>query len=108
MSNPNAIRSIAVYAVELPFKALGSRWLGRDKPEYLDSTVVVIETVSGLTGIGERQLRAPACGRRTPAPRNRLVSRAEARGTRVAIVRCRPTHPGRRACWLSMDLGLLY
>ncbi len=53
MVNPNAIRQISVYRVELPFQALGSRWIGREKPEFLDSTIVLIETFSGLTGVGE-------------------------------------------------------
>jgi len=53
MNNPNAITSISVYALEIPFHALGSRWIGRQKPEHLDSTIVIIETASGLTGIGE-------------------------------------------------------
>jgi len=53
MQNHNAIRSISVYPVEIPFQALGSKWVGRKKPEYLDSTIVVIETATGLTGVGE-------------------------------------------------------
>lgn len=53
MQNPNVIKIISVYAVEIPFHALGSRWVGRNKPEQLDSTVVIIETAAGLTGIGE-------------------------------------------------------
>lgn len=53
MLNPNAIECITVYAVEIPFQALGSRWVGRDKPEQLDSTVVILETRAGLSGVGE-------------------------------------------------------
>ncbi len=53
MVNPNAIKSISVYRVELPFQGLGSRWIGREKPEFLDSTVVLVETASGLAGVGE-------------------------------------------------------
>ena len=53
MSNPNAIRSIRVYTVEVPYNPLGSRWLGRQRPDHLDSTIVEIETASGLAGIGE-------------------------------------------------------
>ncbi len=53
MVNPNAIKQITVYRVELPFKALGSRWVGRETPEFLDSTIVLLETASGLTGVGE-------------------------------------------------------
>lgn len=50
MQNPNAIECISVYTVEIPFQALGSRWRGRDKPECLDSTVVVVETRAGRVG----------------------------------------------------------
>ena len=53
MQNPNAIGCITVYHVEIPYVALGSRWLGRDKPEHLDSTVVTVETEAGLSGVGE-------------------------------------------------------
>ena len=53
MENPNAIKSISVYPVEIPYVPLGSRWLGRKKPDHIDSTIVIIETRSGLTGIGE-------------------------------------------------------
>ncbi len=53
MVNPNAIKSISVYRVELPFRGLGSRWIGRENPEFLDSTVVLVETASGLAGVGE-------------------------------------------------------
>ncbi|TNF88508.1 MAG: mandelate racemase/muconate lactonizing enzyme family protein [Gammaproteobacteria bacterium] len=51
--NPNAIAKISVYGVAIPFHALGSRWVGRDKPDHLDSTIVIIETRSGLSGVGE-------------------------------------------------------
>lgn len=53
MHNPNAIKSITVYAVEIPYQALGSRWVGREKPGQLNSTIVIVETAAGLTGIGE-------------------------------------------------------
>lgn len=53
MQNPNAIGCITVYQVEIPYVALGSRWLGRDKPQHLDSTVVTVETEAGLCGVGE-------------------------------------------------------
>jgi len=47
------IKTISVYRVEIPFKPLGSLWVGRRKPAYLDSTIVELETESGLTGVGE-------------------------------------------------------
>ncbi len=47
------IASISVYQVKIPFKPLGSKWVGRHKPSHLDSTVVIIETQSGLSGVGE-------------------------------------------------------
>ena len=53
MINPNAIRRIAVHRVELPFAVPASRVHGLNQPEYLDSTIVVVETMSGLSGIGE-------------------------------------------------------
>lgn len=53
MQNPNAIKTISVYPVEIPFHALGSKWIGRKKPKHLDSTIVIVETVAGLTGVGE-------------------------------------------------------
>ena len=53
MRDPNSIKSISVYGVEIPYQPLGSRWLGRRKPDHIDSTVVIVETHSGLTGIGE-------------------------------------------------------
>ena len=46
------ITKISVYRVEIPYKPLGSRWIGRHKPTHLDSTVVAIETDTGLTGYG--------------------------------------------------------
>lgn len=52
MHNPNAIRSISVYPVEIPFHPLGSKWVGRQKPTHLDSTIVIVETAAGLTGLG--------------------------------------------------------
>ncbi len=53
LKNPNAITAISVYRVKLPFRALGSRWIGREKPDHLDSTIVMLETASGLSGAGE-------------------------------------------------------
>lgn len=53
MKNSNAIGCISVYQVEIPYVALGSRWLGREKPQHLDSTVVMVETEAGLNGVGE-------------------------------------------------------
>lgn len=47
------IKKISVYRVEIPFKPLGSLWVGRRKPACLDSTIVELETESGLTGVGE-------------------------------------------------------
>jgi L-alanine-DL-glutamate epimerase-like enolase superfamily enzyme len=53
VQNPNAIKKISVYPVEIPFHALGSKWVRRKKPGHLDSTIVIIETAAGLSGIGE-------------------------------------------------------
>ncbi|MDJ0778995.1 MAG: mandelate racemase/muconate lactonizing enzyme family protein [Gammaproteobacteria bacterium] len=53
MQNPNAIRQISVYQVNLPFSGFGSRWVGRAKPEFYDSTLVTVTTESGLVGVGE-------------------------------------------------------
>ncbi len=47
------IKTIRVYQLDIPFKPLGSLWVGRRKPACLDSTIVEIETESGLTGVGE-------------------------------------------------------
>lgn len=44
---------ISVYQILIPFKPLGSKWVGRRKPSHLDSTVVALETDTGLTGYGE-------------------------------------------------------
>ncbi len=53
MTNPNAIGCISVYGVEIPDAAIGSRWFRRDRPQHLDSTIVMVETEDGLSGIGE-------------------------------------------------------
>ena len=37
----------------MPFKPLGSRWLGRSKPTHLSTTIVQIDTDTGLEGFGE-------------------------------------------------------
>ena len=47
------IKKIAVHQLKVPFKPLGSLWVGRRKPDYLDSTVVLLTTDIGLIGIGE-------------------------------------------------------
>ena len=47
------IKNISVHQLKIPFKPLGSLWIGRKKPSYLDSTVVVLTTESGQTGVGE-------------------------------------------------------
>ena len=47
------IKSISVYQLKIPFRPLGSLWVGRSKPSHLDSTVVILTTESGQTGIGE-------------------------------------------------------
>jgi len=47
------ISKISVYRVLIPFHPLGSLWVGRQKPTQLDSTVVIVETDSGLSGVGE-------------------------------------------------------
>lgn len=53
MSNPNAIQSISVYDVKVPYQGLSRHWVDREAPDHLDSTVVLVQTASGLTGIGE-------------------------------------------------------
>ncbi len=53
MNNPNAIACISVYQVRLPFTGFGSRWAGRERPDYFDSTIVTLDTESGLVGVGE-------------------------------------------------------
>ncbi len=53
MSNPNAIACISVYQVRLPFTGYGSRWVGRARPDHYDSTIVTLDTESGLVGVGE-------------------------------------------------------
>lgn len=47
------ITAIKVYQIQIPFLPLGSRWIGRNKPSHLDSTVVALETDQQLTGYGE-------------------------------------------------------
>ena len=47
------IKNLSVYRIKVPFKPLGSVWIGRKKPPYLDSTVVILTTGSGQTGVGE-------------------------------------------------------
>ena len=47
------IKNIFVHQLKIPFKPLGSLWIGRRKPPCLDSTVVVLTTESGQTGVGE-------------------------------------------------------
>ena len=47
------ITSISVYRVEIPFRPLGSLWIGRRAPDHLDSSIVAIETDAGLSGYGE-------------------------------------------------------
>ena len=53
MSNPNAIQSISVYDVAIPYRGLSRHWVDREAPDRLDSTVVLVQTASGLTGVGE-------------------------------------------------------
>ena len=47
------IKNISVHQLKVPFKPLGSLWVGRRKPAYLDSTVVLLTTDTGTTGVGE-------------------------------------------------------
>ncbi len=47
------ITTIRVYRIRIPFRPLGSRWVGRNRPPHLDSTVVALETDRQLTGYGE-------------------------------------------------------
>ena len=47
------IKNISVYQLKVPFRPLGSLWVGRHKPAFLDSTVVLLTTDSGVTGVGE-------------------------------------------------------
>ncbi|HWE39986.1 MAG TPA: cis-3-hydroxy-L-proline dehydratase [Isosphaeraceae bacterium] len=47
------IRRIAAYRVELPLKEGSYRWSGGKSVEVFDSTIVAVETDSGLTGFGE-------------------------------------------------------
>lgn len=47
------IDSIRVYLVKIPYRPLGSRWIGREVPPFLESTVVEVSTDSGLSGFGE-------------------------------------------------------
>lgn len=49
----HVISKISVYRVLIPFHPLGSLWVGRQKPTHLDSTVVIVETDTGLSGVGE-------------------------------------------------------
>ena len=89
MQNPNAIECISVYAVEIPFQALGSRWSGRDKPECLDSTVVVVETRAGLVGVGE------SC------PIGAIYLPAFAAGLRAALAQLAPAVLGQDATQIN-------
>ena len=47
------ITRINCYAIDIPFRPLGSRWVGRNVPTHLFSTVVEIETDSDVVGYGE-------------------------------------------------------
>ena len=47
------IHSILVYLVKIPYRPLGSRWIGREAPSFLESTVVEVATDTGLSGFGE-------------------------------------------------------
>ncbi len=47
------IHSILVYLVKIPYRPLGSRWIGREAPPFLESTVVEVATDTGLSGFGE-------------------------------------------------------
>ncbi len=87
--NPNAIECISVYAVEIPFKALGSRWVGRAKPAHLDSTVVIVDTRAGLTGAGE------SC------PIGAIYLPAFAAGLRAAIAQMAPALLGQDATQIN-------
>lgn len=53
MRNSTSIRLLSLHQVKLPFSGFGSRWIGREKPEFYDSTLVVLTTESGLMGVGE-------------------------------------------------------
>ena len=75
MNNSNKIKSISVHKAETPFYLLGSRWIGRQKPDHLDSTIVIVETVSGFIGIdgsypARGALRSDPCS----AKRSRFVT----------------------------------
>ncbi len=47
------ITQIDVHSIKIPFKPLGSLWVGRIKPSHLESIVVQLHTDSGLNGFGE-------------------------------------------------------
>jgi L-alanine-DL-glutamate epimerase-like enolase superfamily enzyme len=89
VNNPNAIKSIWVYGVEVPYRPLGSRWLGRPVPGHIDSTIIVLQTNSGLTGIGE------SC------PIGSIYLPAFAAGLRAAIEEMAPALLGQDATQIS-------
>jgi len=92
-ANPDDLRmkisKISVYRVLVPFKPLGSLWVGRRKPSHLDSTVVAVETDGGLVVYGE------SC------PIGAVYLPAFAGGVRAGIAELAPALLGQDACALS-------
>ncbi len=60
------IQRIAVYRVELPLHEGKYAWSGEKSVEVFDSTIVKVETESGITGVG-RAAHNMRCTGRTDA-----------------------------------------